>query len=1250
MNQFRKTTFIIVSLICSVLSASVSDIATVNLRSEILQTEQHEISGQVVDESTGDPIPFCNIALISSSIGTATNELGEFVITVDQLPAKLLFSHLNYTQQSFEITQASNIKISLSPLTTVLEEVVVNATKKDDFALDLAKKAFRKSEKAAQIDRYSHAFYRQKSKNGEDYTEFSEIFYDIRYGTNGIEDWNIIEGRYALQDKAVYNRNYTLFSRILKPTQPNTDELILPSHSSFEAFYDLKVQDIIQSEGSKIAVLFFKPLKKVKTPAFEGEVYIDMTTHDILKINWVLSRDDVDFVTLASKNSSWKDYSISYEIVYKRDSSQTPLLDYIKVDQSFDYYKDDTFQSRSTTTSNLTFYEHYTPTSRKRLGGRLRAFISDWRKLDEIGYNEQFWANNPIIKRTPIDDEVINAFEKVDAFSSIFLNSAENIALMTSNISEDPFIKALSTQINLYNDYNPTEKVFLHTDKNLFSSGETLWYSAYAVIGSDHQFTNASRTLHVDLIGPESEIMVSQTHELIGGRGSGSLQLPEKINSGTYQLRAYTQWMRNFDTEFFFTKNVEVLNEVDETSAPEKILDKIDLQFFPEGGHLVAGIASKVAFKAIGSDGLDVIVKGKIIDGAGKQVAILNTFNRGSGFFQLLPKAGEKYMGVLEDGTQYPLPEISTIGYTFTIDNLNDKSVRLNVQASETLKNKPFYIIAHTRQRRYYQGRFEFGSKPTFRFEIPKTQIPSGVLTLTLFDENKKAWCERTVFVDNQEELVISAKLKDEKLTKRGKINLQINVTDTDGRPVSTTLSVAATDVNQVMRNQNSENILTHLLLQSDLKGHISEPQLLFNDSKRATLHSLDLVMLTHGWRKLNWSKIWDKQDVKKEFNFAKGLTISGKVRNINNKPLAEGTINVVAKSVDLMGMLSAKTGLDGKFTIPNFNFKGDTQLVFNAFSSSDNAIDAKVTLEKSRIKAPQSQFKSTVFKVAEENENYLNFSSARSKMDALYNSDAITELDEVVVTQKKIKQVSKPSIYGQNPDATLYTSDHIAIQTVLQLVGLFNGVSVKGNTVSIRNGGSPLWILNGIPVYNENPSNAALLGQAQQEARRNQSTESSSDPRAFGLTMEGAMAAGSVPAFIANMDTYTVERVEILKGASAAIYGSRAANGVILIYTKRGGGDQTKKPMLSPEFTVSGHALEKEFYVPKYDVTNEIHNTPDYRATLYWNPSISTDKEGNATIEFFNSDTAKQIQLSIEGLSPNGIPGAYLQTLGEHE
>ena len=132
-------------------------------------------------------------------------------------------------------------------------------------------------------------------------------------------------------------------------------------------------------------------------------------------------------------------------------------------------------------------------------------------------------------------------------------------------------------------------------------------------------------------------------------------------------------------------------------------------------------------------------------------------------------------------------------------------------------------------------------------------------------------------------------------------------------------------------------------------------------------------------------------------------------------------------------------------------------------------------------------------------------------------------------------------------------------------------------------------------------------------------------------------------------MDTFSVERDEILKGPSVAIYGSRGANGVFLVYTKRGGG-KTVTPVFSPNFTIMGHEAERAFYSPKYEVKLDQHTTPDYRATLYWNPSFTTDKNGNARLRFYNSDNAQQIQVAIEGLSNYGTPGAYLKTFGKRK
>jgi len=170
-----------------------------------------------------------------------------------------------------------------------------------------------------------------------------------------------------------------------------------------------------------------------------------------------------------------------------------------------------------------------------------------------------------------------------------------------------------------------------------------------------------------------------------------------------------------------------------------------------------------------------------------------------------------------------------------------------------------------------------------------------------------------------------------------------------------------------------------------------------------------------------------------------------------------------------------------------------------------------------------------------------------------------------------------------------------------------------------------------------------ALERQDQERSARQASGDAR--PVQLRISVEQAMAQSPAPTFITTLDTYTIERVELLKGPAAAIWGSRGANGVILIYTKRGGGTE---PILAPDFTILGHSAKREFYSPKYDVKLDRHEAPDYRATLYWNPKIVTDQQGNATIEFFNSDTAEEIQISIEGLSEDGVPGTYLETFGK--
>ena len=509
----------------------------------IVKTTQgtFKIQGKIRDVTSGETIPFCNITLNNSFTGTSSNELGEFEIDVKKLPATLVFTHINYEKQTVILKNNSKLNIKLKPLVFELNEVSIS-NKKDFYAYELAKKAFRKADVNRKKRKYGKAYYRQKSKNGKNYSEFSEIIYDINYSSEGIHEWDILEGRYAIKGGTVNNRNYTLLSRILKSFQQNSEDLIFPFRDNIDHFYNVKVIEKTTTKEGTIVLLDFKPFAKIKSPILEAEAYINANTNELLKLTAILKHDDFAAVNFKEKSASKKGYQLTYEMAFKKDSLSNLVMDYMKVDQEFDYYKNDSLITTVSSTSNLSFFEYYKPESKRRLGRQFSNNKSDWQKLNTIGYNEEFWKENAIVKRTPIENDIIKSFEKNNAFESIFFNTRDQIALTQSNISDDIFIQELEKNIGNYNSYKPVEKVYLHTNKDIITGSENLWFSAYVTLGTKHHYSFASKVLYIDLINPEGKVVKNHTIPLEEGRGKGSLKIPKNIISGDYQLRAYTKW------------------------------------------------------------------------------------------------------------------------------------------------------------------------------------------------------------------------------------------------------------------------------------------------------------------------------------------------------------------------------------------------------------------------------------------------------------------------------------------------------------------------------------------------------------------------------------------------------------------------------------------------------------------------------------------------------------------------------------
>ena len=1181
--------------------------ANVNsLKKPITQTpqESYKIQGKITDSKTGETIPFCSVTINNSFTGTSTNELGEFEIITTKLPATLIITHINYKKQVIKVSNKSKLTIKLQPLIFELSEVTIS-NKKDFYAYELAKKAFRKADVDRKKRKYGKAYYRQKSKNGKDYSEFSEIIYDINYSSEGIHDWDILEGRYAIKGGTVNNRNYTLLSRILKSFQQNSEDLIFPLRDNIDHFYNVKVIEKTTTKEGTIVLLDFKPFSKIESPILEAEAYVNANTNELLKLTAILKHDNFAAVNFKDKNASKKDYKLTYEMTFKKDSLSNLVMDYMKVDQEFDYYKNDSLITHVSSTSNLSFFEYYKPESRRRLGRQFSNNKSDWQKLNTIGYNEEFWRENAIVKRTPIENDIIKSFEKNNAFESIFFNTRDQIALTQSNISDDVFIQELEKNISNYNSYKPVEKVYLHTDKDIITGNENLWFSAYATLGTKHHYSFASKVLHVDFINPEGKIIKNQTIPLEEGRGKGSIKIPKNIVSGEYKLRAYTKWMRNKDASFYFSKTIKVVNKDSKNSTQNNTY--FDLQFFPEGGTIIEGLVGRIAFKAIGKDGLGKDVRGKIVDSNNKFITNFKSIENGAGVFNFSPKSSETYTAITNNNVKFKLPKSEKSGYNMLVSNINLRNIKIKVQATEDLRGKKFYVIGHIHNEKYYQGKFEFGGKLLVNFEIPKSKLPTGVFKLTLFNEQGIPMAERAIFNNSQNELNISTKI-DKSKTTEDKIKVDIQVSNNNNWPVSTAISLAVTDADKFARKENSTNILTQLYLESDLKGHIENPALFFNDAKRATRFRLELVMLTHGWRKINWQKINDDSYIKQnKFQFEQGLKISG-IASKNGKILANKKIKMVAINDNEYATYIGMTNDKGEFTIDNFNNVGDTKINLNQIMDNGKSIEIDVTINPKK----SSQNLSTTYrrflnKVSENDLKYSKLTTLNLINDSLFKDRTL--LNEVKI--KNNKKYEKKDVtnfdsdnnsgYNMVADHTIYPKNTIGGEHMLDVLADVPGLEYIQNRIHIRRNPKPaLWIIDGMEMLD-------------------------------------------LPY---NYDFGNIEKIEILKSViSTAIYGPRGANGVVIFKTKTAKLNDSKINF-TPKMNINGHTKYTEFYNPKFDAVKKEKPYIEYKTTLFWNPFLITDKDGKVSIYINKPKDVKNIQIAIEGLSKYGVPGVLLKTI----
>jgi TonB-dependent SusC/RagA subfamily outer membrane receptor len=787
--------------------------------------------------------------------------------------------------------------------------------------------------------------------------------------------------------------------------------------------------------------------------------------------------------------------------------------------------------------------------------------------------------------------------------------------------------KNVITKLTSFLADRPTEKAYLQFDKPYYAAGDTIYFKAYVTEGEQHRPSGLSGVLHVDLVNTKDKTGQSIKLQLDSGVAWGDFALPDSLPPGNYRVRAYTQWMRNEGEGAFFYQTITIAsianNKIPESIArhPVQALDnKADVQFFPEGGNLVSGVQSKVAFKAMGPDGLGVNVKGVVMDSGNKEVCTFSSVHLGMGYFYLEPQEGKTYKAQLTyaNGEQstidLPKPDLKGIVLSINNDSIPKASVKIAASAAYYQENrkKDFTLLI-------YSGGIATTvtcklDSPIITMDILKRRLHTGIATVTLFSPTGEPLCERLLFIQNYDQLNLGVSSDKKTYAKRGKVNINLNAINRAGGAAEGHFSVSVTDESEVPMDEHAENtIISNLLLTSDLKGYVEQPNYYFNDTSADARKNLDGLMLTQGYRRFEWKQVLDNNYPPIAFQPEKALEISGMVKNLFGKPISKGTITLLpSKGGPLLSSVSDDKGM---FHFSNLVFNDTTHFVLSAVNAK-NKNSTKITYFTDKpapvLAANQFQNVQTVPDTA---------------MAAFVANDKLQQLELLKYGRAKGIMLKEVEIKNKKFDDNYRTQSLAGAGFADQVMHADEIERIQGQLSTSLNGRlRGIKFINGTPVltqfsaFNMHPMLVIVDGAM---------INFSNDPK-------------SPPPDIDILNTNSIETVEVLKYASTSIYGMDGANGVLIITTKQGGGTNIKDIASIGILPIApmGFYKAREFYSPKYDNTPLVTKQRDFRSTIYWNPEIKTDNDGNASFEYYNADSTGAYRVVVEGIDNKGNIG----------
>nr|WP_294793073.1 hypothetical protein [uncultured Mucilaginibacter sp.] len=851
----------------------------------------------------------------------------------------------------------------------------------------------------------------------------------------------------------------------------------------------------------------------------------------------------------------------------------------------------------------------------------------------------------------------------------------------------------------------PAEKLYLQLDKTNYGVSDTLRFKAYLFNASILNASAKSNIVYIELSDENNMVQARRLVQLTNGIGWGSIPLVKRdFAEGGYTLRAYTQWMLNFDEsqvfkQQFYVSNIDKykwlinvnstvkdntaqlnvkLTGIDKKPiASQRVLfgvrqgeslirsdrpqttsitgelniplavkdnpapvyaslhkgtygdineqvykfpiiynrpEKADIQFMPEGGHLVAGIKTKVGVKAIGENGKGLNVSGNILNSlTNRQVGSFVASATGMGSFDFVPVAGLAYKAVVDlpGGVkkEYPFPEVKAVGTVLSVINPQQSdSVIINITSSPGLNNY-YMLLGQSKEKVCFAAKVVLANNSK-TVKAPKTAFASGIVRFTLLSEQLTTLNERIVYIDHKDNLKITITSHQKTYAPQDSIALNVQVTDKDNNPVKGTFSMSVITA-QPDSGKVKNSILTNLLLTSDIKGEIEDPMYFLTSGHEK---QLDDLLLTQGWTGFDWKDVMQPPKPMK-FKAEMGYSVSGKVDKLFNKPVKDANISIT--SIKPIMVDNTKSDEEGYFEFTDLPLADSSAFFLNSTNEKGRKSTFDITLDK-----PERPV----------------FAKNILQMPWYVNTDtAILKLVDTVL----LNQFSNEKLSGMG--------------NVLGEVNIKERRIVR-NSLNLNGPGEADQVIDTREIEKEPKMSLLELLKKKVKGFRTQGLRPAvryfiGSNEITGMIFDGINPDQFYIRWLDLLDYYTsddIAGVEVMDFYHNSRYFLKFRPKVkspvpayLEITTKGLDGPFLKKTNGYVMHRAPVLALAKDFYRPRYTIKSAAVAALDERTTIHWEPNIVTDKDGKATVSFYAAGQAATYTVTMEGSNMDGSLGS---------